>query len=57
MDSNTLLILAIMGGILRMDRTALVQTMLSRPVLASPLAGIIIGDIPAGVLCGVLVGP
>ncbi|PLX41483.1 MAG: hypothetical protein C0608_05560 [Deltaproteobacteria bacterium] len=57
MDSNTLLILAFVGGLLRMDRTALVQTMLSRPVLAAPLAGIIIGDIPAGILCGVLMEP
>jgi len=45
-------LVAIFAGI---DRTAMWQFMLSRPIVAAPLTGVLLGDPEAGLLVGVLV--
>ena len=48
--------LAGFGSLLSLDRRAAVQAMLAHPVVASALAGWALGDLPAGLLVGVLLG-
>lgn len=42
------------GGLLSLDRTAALQTMVSRPIVAAPVIGYILGNLPAGLLVGAL---
>jgi mannose/fructose/N-acetylgalactosamine-specific phosphotransferase system component IIC len=37
-----------------LDRTALMQIMISRPIVAAPLTGLVLGDLPAGLAVGFL---
>lgn len=48
--------LAGFGSLLSLDRRAAVQAMFAHPVVASALAGWALGDLPAGLLVGVLLG-
>lgn len=47
-----------LGGMVAMltglDRTALGQIMISRPIVAAPLAGLVLGDLAAGLAVGLL---
>lgn len=43
---------ALAGGILSLDRTAAFQVMVSRPVVAAPVIGYILGDAMTGLLIG-----
>lgn len=52
MDSETLLLLVGLGGILALDGTALGQFMISRPLVAGALAGWILGSPGTGLLVG-----
>jgi PTS system mannose-specific IIC component len=49
-----LLALALLGGLLALDGTSVGQFMLSRPVVAGPLTGWMVGDPASGFLLGVL---
>ena len=46
------LMAAIIGGIIGLDRTALGQFMVSQPVVAGPLTGWLLGDLTAGLVIG-----
>ena len=47
-------ILAILGGFLSLDATAVGQTLISQPLLAGPIIGLILGDVQTGLLVGTL---
>ncbi|TAL16039.1 hypothetical protein EPN96_10500 [bacterium] len=46
--------LSLFGGLLSLDRTAFFQTMVSRPIVAGPVAGYLLGDFEAGCWCAIL---
>lgn len=46
-------LLALLAGILSVDRIAFLQSMLSRPLPAAALAGILVGHPQAGLFCGI----
>jgi mannose/fructose/N-acetylgalactosamine-specific phosphotransferase system component IIC len=50
----TLLLLSLLGGLLALDATSFGQFMLSRPLIAAGLAGMIAGNAEAGIVVGVL---
>lgn len=50
----TLLLLSLLGGLLAVDATSVGQFMLSRPLVAAGLAGMLAGDLQAGIVVGVL---
>ena len=54
------LVVALIGGIVDLDSTAAVQCMISQPIVAAPLTGLILGslagDVTAGVTLGLMVG-
>ncbi len=45
-------LLALVGGLLALDRTAVAQLGLSQPIAAGPLVGWLLGDAPIGLLVG-----
>ena len=54
-DSQTIfhiLMIAVLGGIIGLDRTAVGQFMVSQPIVAGPLTGWILGDVTAGFVIG-----
>jgi mannose/fructose/N-acetylgalactosamine-specific phosphotransferase system component IIC len=53
-DPLTLLLLSLLGGLLALDATSLGQFMLSRPLIAAGLAGMIAGNPAGGIVVGVL---
>jgi mannose/fructose/N-acetylgalactosamine-specific phosphotransferase system component IIC len=53
-DPATLLLLSLLGGLLALDATSFGQFMLSRPLIAAGLAGMIAGNPEGGIVCGVL---
>ncbi len=54
MEGRDFLLLGMAGGLLGADRTAFLQSLASRPIVAAPLAGIIAHDLAAGLWCGIL---
>lgn len=42
------------GGLLALERRAFLQAMLSRPLVASTVIGLLLGDVPAGLTVGML---
>lgn len=52
MDAGTLAALGLLGGFLSLDRTALLQTMVSRPLVGATLAGYLMGEPSLGLLSG-----
>lgn len=50
----TLLLLSLLGGLLALDATSVGQFMLSRPLIAAGLAGMIAGNPEGGIVVGVL---
>jgi mannose/fructose/N-acetylgalactosamine-specific phosphotransferase system component IIC len=48
------LALALIGGLLGLDTVSCAQTMISRPIVAAPLAGLLLGDPASGMYAGVL---
>lgn len=46
--------MSLLGGLLALDRTAFLQSMVSRPLVACTLAGAILGETPLGLRCGIL---
>jgi hypothetical protein len=53
-EPATLLLLSLLGGLLALDATAVGQFMLSRPLIAAGLAGMIAGNMEGGIMVGVL---
>lgn len=49
-----LIVIALFGGLISLDRTAAFQLMVSRPIVAAPLVGIILGDPLTGLKLGLL---
>jgi PTS system mannose-specific IIC component len=45
---------ALVGGLIGLDRTAAGQFMVSQPIAAAPLAGWLLGDAPAGLIIGAM---
>jgi mannose PTS system EIIC component len=48
------LVAGALGGVLYLDRFQLFQTMACRPMVAAPLVGWCVGDLPAGLAAGML---
>jgi mannose/fructose/N-acetylgalactosamine-specific phosphotransferase system component IIC len=48
------LILALLGGVVGLDTVSCIQAMIARPIVAAPLAGLLLGDAAAGMYVGVL---
>jgi PTS system mannose-specific IIC component len=48
------LLVATVGGVISLDRTGAFQVMASRPIVASPLIGLALGDIASGVIMGAM---
>ena len=46
--------MALLGGAVGLDGVSFVQSMISRPIVAAPLAGLIVGDPQAGMMAGAL---
>lgn len=53
-DPLTLLLLSLLGGVLALDATSFGQFMLSRPLIAAGLAGMIAGNPQGGIVVGLL---
>lgn len=56
MFDSRIVYVALGGALLALDRRALLQGMLSHPVVAAPLVGWALGDLPTGLAVGVLIG-
>ena len=54
MEPTTLLALALFGGLVGLDSVSFVQAMISRPVIAGPIAGFILGVPEGGMMAGVV---
>ena len=46
--------IALIGGLIGLDRTAVGQFMISQPIVAAPLTGWMLGDPIAGIIIGVV---
>src|SRR5574341_702336 len=56
-DTHTIqqiLLIACVGALIGLDRTAAGQFMISQPIVAAPLAGWLLGDVAAGLVIGAL---
>ncbi|HET7319154.1 MAG TPA: PTS sugar transporter subunit IIC [Nitrospirota bacterium] len=54
-DTHTVLLMfsvAVLGGIIGLDRTAAGQFMISQPIVAAPFTGWVLGDLNAGLVIG-----
>ncbi|MCK5732721.1 MAG: PTS sugar transporter subunit IIC, partial [Candidatus Latescibacteria bacterium] len=50
--SETLWIVALIGGLVALDTTAGPQVMISQPIVACPVLGLLLGDLETGLLFG-----
>jgi len=48
-------LVSLVGGFISIDRTAAFQVMLSRPVVTSPLIGMMLGDVMTGIQAGLVI--
>ena len=51
---SSLVLIAVIGGVLGLDRTAAGQFMISQPIVAGPIIGWILGDATVGLIIGAL---
>jgi mannose/fructose/N-acetylgalactosamine-specific phosphotransferase system component IIC len=49
-----LILVSILGGLVALDKTEAFQSMFSQPLVAGPLVGLLLGDLPGGLFAGVL---
>lgn len=49
------LLVSLVGGVMAMDRTAALQVMISRPVVAAPAIGLLLGDPATGLKVGLII--
>lgn len=52
--ATDLLVLVALGGLVGLDTVSCAQAMISRPIVAGPLAGLLLGDASSGMLVGML---
>lgn len=50
-----IVLISLVGGFISIDRTAAFQVMISRPVVTSPLIGMMLGDVMAGIQAGLII--
>lgn len=48
-------LISVVGGFISIDRTAAFQLMISRPVVTSPLIGMLLGDVMTGIQAGLII--
>ncbi len=53
-ELSAVVICGLVGGAIHLDRTAAFQIMVSRPIVAGPLTGWLLGDVNLGLLVGIL---
>ena len=51
---SSILLIAFVGGLIGLDRTAAGQFMISQPIVAGPITGLILGDFTAGLMIGAI---
>jgi len=51
-DVQLILVLSLVGGLLSLDSTAALQVMLSQPLVAGSVAGLLAGDVATGLVVG-----
>ena len=51
---KNLLITSIVGGLIGLDRTAIFQTMISQPIVAAPVMGLLLGNFAYGIAVGIV---
>lgn len=51
---KNLLITSIIGGLIGLDRTAIFQTMISQPIVAAPVMGLLLGNFAYGIAVGIV---
>lgn len=51
---DELLLICTLGGLIALDKTEAFQSMLSQPLLVGPVVGVVLNDLPNGLLIGVL---
>lgn len=59
-DANVvgqIVLAALLGGVIGLDRTAVGQIMVSQPIVAAPLTGWVLGDPAAGLVIGAVLEP
>ncbi len=54
-DWGLVVTIALLGGVLALDRGPFLQSMVSRPICAAPIAGWLVGDFNTGLICGMYV--
>ncbi len=54
LDPDSYLLLALLGGLVGTDTVSCMQAMISRPLVAATLAGLLVGDVGAGLWAGAL---
>ena len=55
MTNVTFIVLCLLASVLELDTTYAFQTLISRPLLAGPLLGLVTGDVMAGLQVGIFV--
>ena len=53
-EPSAIIICGLVGGAIHLDRTAAFQFMVSRPIVAGPLIGWLLGEVHVGLLVGIL---
>lgn len=51
---HELIFVSILGGLVALDRTEALQSMFSQPLIAGPMVGLLLNDLPGGLFIGVL---
>lgn len=54
MNISEIILVSVTGGVIALDRTALFQIMISRPIVAAPLIGVVLGDPLTGIKAGLV---
>ena len=49
-----LLTVSILGGLIQLDRKAIIQSLLSQPVIIAPIIGMLLGDLKTGMALGAM---
>ncbi len=55
MNPSDILLVSLVGGLIGLDRTAVFQVMISRPIVAAPIIGAVLGDPMAGLKVGLVI--
>jgi mannose/fructose/N-acetylgalactosamine-specific phosphotransferase system component IIC len=51
---HELIFVSILGGLVALDRTEAFQSMFSQPLIAGPMVGLLLNDLPGGLFIGIL---